>query len=180
MTNVPFDDIANFQDIESLNYFREAMADGADRSTVLQMLRTKSRDNARTPMQWTAEPGAGFSDATPWIQVNPNHTWLNAARQVQDPASIYHYYRRLIALRRSEPILVEGTFTLLEVEHEDLYAFRRELGGRGIEVFANLSDSVMTLTQADLGLGEILVDNYPDEELRAGRLAPWEARAYRR
>ena len=89
MTNVPFDDIDDFRDIESLRYYANAVGLGEDPATVLATLRRKSRDNARTPMQWTAQPAAGFTDGTPWIPVNPNHVWLNAAEQVGTAGSVY-------------------------------------------------------------------------------------------
>jgi oligo-1,6-glucosidase len=181
MTNVPFDDIACFRDIESLNYYEHATTElGLDRATVLETLRHMSRDNARTPMQWTGEPGAGFSDGEPWIDVNPNHVWLNADTQLDGRHSVYRFYRKLIGLRHSERVLVEGDFSLIETSHDDLYAFSRQLGEQRIEVYANLSDAVLTVPGPGLGLGEILVANYPPDERRGGRLAPWEARAYRR
>jgi oligo-1,6-glucosidase len=181
MTNVPFDDIADFRDIESLNYYRTATTEfGLDPPAVLATLRQKSRDNARTPMQWTSEAGAGFSAGTPWIPVNPNHAWLNAAAQAADPRSIYHYYRRLIALRRTEPAATRGDFELLEPAHETVYAFRRRLAGQGsLDVYANLSDTTAALPGA-LQPGPVLLGNYPEDERGPGELAPWEVRICRR
>ena len=86
---------------------------GQEPAAVLGALRAMSRDNARTPMQWTAEPGAGFTAATPWIGVNPNHDRVNAAAQIDDPNSIFAHYRRLIALRHSDPVVVHGDFRML-------------------------------------------------------------------
>jgi oligo-1,6-glucosidase len=131
-------------------------------------------------MQWTDDPGAGFSEATPWIPLNPNHAWLNAASQVDDPGSIYQYYRALIELRHSEPIIVRGDFTLLEVESETVYAFRRRLGDQVIDVVANLSSQQVPVGEDEWGTGGILIGNYPSDQRRAGALDPWEARAYRR
>jgi oligo-1,6-glucosidase len=181
MTNVPFDDIASFRDVESLNHY----ADQTQRlrvepRVVLDALRRSGRDNARTPMQWTGDPGAGFSDAPPWIPVNPNHCWLNAASQVDDPDSIYQYYRALIALRHSEPVVVSGDFTLLDVRSETVYAFRRRLGDQVIDVVANLSVERVTAASVDLGTDGILIGNYPSDRRLVGALEPWEARAYRR
>ena len=104
MTNVPFDDISALRDIESLNHYAAAVnLLGHDPAAVLDALRAMGRDNARTPMQWSAEPGAGFTAGTPWIGVNPNHETVNAAAQVDDPGSIFAHYRRLIALRHPTP-----------------------------------------------------------------------------
>ena len=181
MTNVPFDDIGSFRDIESLNYYENATTGfGIDPETVLATLRQKSRDNARTPMQWTAAPGAGFSTGTPWIPPNPNHVWLNAATQTADPRSIYHYYRRLIALRRAQPAITSGEFGLLDAAHETVYAFRRRLGGQSIEVYANLSDTAVSLEAIALEPDRILLGNYAEDERESARLGPWEVRIYRR
>jgi oligo-1,6-glucosidase len=180
MTNVPFDTIEDFRDIESLNYFRNATTvAGLDPSAVLATLRQKSRDNARTPMQWTSEAGAGFSSGTPWIPVNPNHVWLNAAAQTADPRSVYHYYRRLIALRRTDPVLTDGDFALLDATPETVYAFRRTLGEQRIEVYANLSNVEVSLKCAAPDRDRILLGNYPAEDADPVRLAPWEVRTFR-
>ncbi|HSV41467.1 MAG TPA: alpha-glucosidase [Nocardioidaceae bacterium] len=181
MTNVPFEDIDSFRDIESLNYFENATTHfGMDPSKVLGTLRQKSRDNARTPMQWSADPGAGFSEAPPWIPVNPNHVWINAADQYDDPSSIYGFYRALFSLRRSEPLLVEGRFRLLDVDHEQVYAFRRWIGNRRIDVYANLSDSEVSVDVRPLGPSQVLLGNYPVDRREPSQLAPWESRVYRR
>lgn len=181
MTNVPFDDIGDYRDIESLNYYRNATTTfGLDSATVLATLRQKSRDNARTPMQWTSGPAAGFSSGIPWIPVNPNHGWLNASRQRTDPGSVYHYYRRLIALRHSEPVITDGDFTLLPSVPDAVYAFRRRLGEQSVEVYANLSDVPVLLPGLAAGSDRLLLGNYPADAHESHQLAPWEARAYRR
>jgi oligo-1,6-glucosidase len=178
MTNVPFDDITDFRDIESLRYYANAMSLGEDPATVLATLRRKSRDNARTPMQWTAQPAAGFTDGTPWIPVNPNHTWLNAAEQVGTAGSVYEYYRALIALRHAEPIVVDGDFVLLHTEPVDVYAFRRSRDGQHLDVFANLSDETVLVDDIPGGTS-VLFGNYPADGLTPGMLAPWEVRICR-
>ncbi len=181
MTNVPFDSIDDFRDIESLNYYANATTEfGLDASAVLATVRQKSRDNARTPMQWTAEPGAGFSTVTPWIPVHPNHEWLNAATQRADPGSIYHYYRRLIALRHTEPVVTSGDFELIAAVPETVYAFRRRLGEQCLEVYANLSNAAVSLDEFDLASGRILLGNYPEHDRMSAQLAPWEVWACKR
>src|SRR3712207_1310250 len=120
MTNVPFTSLDDFRDIESLNYYRDAVGRGLSPETVLASLRRMSRDNARTPVQWTAGRAAGFTTGTPWLRVNPNHTWLNAEAERADPHSVYHHYRDLIALRHSEPVIVDGDFTLLLPDHPEV------------------------------------------------------------
>ena len=175
MTNVPFASIDDFRDIESLNHYRDAVARGQDPETVLESLRRTSRDNARTPMQWTGEPQAGFTTGTPWIEVNPNHTWLNAAAERDDPRSVYAHYRALIRLRHEDQTVVDGDFRMLLPDHQAVYAFERRLAGCCVTVFANLSDGEVDL---DLPAGEVVLHNLP-EPPAAGRLRPWEACVYR-
>jgi oligo-1,6-glucosidase len=186
MTNVPFDSIGDFRDIESLNHFREAVALGADPGDVLVALRRTSRDNARTPMQWTAGPHAGFTTGDPWLKVNPNHTWLNADAQQDDPTSVLNHYRALIHLRHHEPVVVDGDFTMLLPDHPAVYAFERRLDGVCLVVFANLSSRpVEGLLPSELLDAELLLGNLPgtpDGKLDGtldGTLRPWEARVYR-
>ena len=178
MTNLAFDDIADFRDLESLRYHEDAVAQGEDPETVMAALRRASRDNARTPMQWNALPGAGFTQGVPWIPVNPNHVWLNAAQDRAEPRSIYRFYQSLIALRYSEPAVVGGDFALLLPTHSQIYALRRTLDDEVIEVYVNLSDEPATAAGEDLGPRGLVLGNYRDHLSQT--LAPWEARAYRR
>jgi oligo-1,6-glucosidase len=181
MTNVPFDDISSFRDVESLNYYADQVGRlGADPAVVLDALRRSGRDNARTPMQWTGAPGAGFSDSEPWIPVHPNYVWLNAENQCGDPSSIYEYYKTLIALRHTESVIVRGDFALVDTDAETVYAFRRRLGDEALEVFANLSGDEVIVGGDELGTGGIIIGNYPASRRTVGMLAPWEVRAFRR
>jgi oligo-1,6-glucosidase len=182
MTNAQFDDLTAFRDIESSNHYRHAVdVLGHDPDEVLVDLRRASRDNARTPMQWTAGPQAGFSAGEPWLPANPNHTWLNADSQRGDPGSVLAHYRALIGLRHHEPTVVDGDFTLLEPNHPRLYAFERRLGDDCLAVYANLSDDPIAV---DLPQGweqwELLLGNLPPGQSSGGpRFAPWEARVLR-
>ena len=181
MTNVPFETIGSFRDLESLGYYATAVGTlGQDPAQIVATLRRKSRDNARTPMQWDGTPGGGFSTAVPWIAINPNHTWLNAASQTGDPHSIYSYYRTLIALRHSRPVIVDGGFAVIETGREQVYAFRRSLGDEHLEVYANLSDHPVSMDEIEPADGQVVLGNYEDSERAPDRLAPWEARVYRR
>ena len=140
MTNVPLSDISDFRDIESLNHFRDATALGADPEQVLAALRTMGRDNARTPMQWDASAHGGFTTGQPWIEANPNHVSINAEESLADPDSVFHHYRRLIALRHDEPVVAHGDFEMLLPDDPAVYAFtRRSLGDVELLVVANLS-----------------------------------------
>ena len=185
MTNAPFAGIEDFRDLESLNQYDTATAHGDSIEDVLVALRCKSRDNARTPMQWDDGPHAGFTGGEPWISVNPNHREINAAAQVDDPESVFAHYRQLIALRHTEQAVVDGDFEMLLPEHEQLYAFTRSCGGTVLLVVANLSaqdgvvaeiDDAAGWAAAELVLANSSVDGVP----RRLELGPWEARVYRR
>jgi oligo-1,6-glucosidase len=177
MTNVPFASITDFRDIESLNHYRVAVQElGMDPEEVLAALRRVSRDNARTPVQWDDTPQAGFTTGTPWIPVNPNHTWLNAAAQRDDPHSVLAHYRALIRLRHSDPVVVDGDFTMLHPDHPRLYAFERRLDDRRLAVYANLSDEPLEVA---LPRGaEVLLSNAAPAQRRPDHLGPWEAVVY--
>ena len=181
MTNAPFAGIDDYRDIESLNHYGEALAMGAGPDELLAALRAMSRDNARTPMQWDATEHAGFTDGEPWIAVNPNHTEVNAAASVADPDSVFHHYRELIELRKSEPAVAHGDLTMLLEDDPVVYAFTRRLGETELLVVANFSGEpvVPDLPAYDEWLaGDLLLGNVPGS---AGvELAAWEARVHRR
>jgi len=184
MTNTPFDGPDDFRDIESVNHYRLAVADGQDVASVLAALRLRSRDNARTPMHWDDSSAAGFTTGRPWIAVNPNHTEINARAQVDDPASVFAHYRAVIALRHSEPAVVDGDFTMLLPEDPTVYAFTRSLGATTLLVVANFSGETVQAPvpqAAQWAAAELVLGNYPDPDPAAGVpiLRPWEARVYR-
>ncbi|BBH16690.1 oligo-1,6-glucosidase [Nocardioides baekrokdamisoli] len=179
MTNMPFDSIADLRDVESLAYYAAAVdGSGADPAAAMAALRRQSRDNARTPMQWTGAAGAGFSDGTPWIAANPNHSWLNVAAQRDDPGSIYQHYKALIALRHSRSVLVMGGFRVIETGRDQIYAFARTWGDETVEVYANLSNSPISFDLASAGGRVLLLTNYHESDPESEALRPWEARVY--
>jgi oligo-1,6-glucosidase len=150
---------------------------------VLRALRVKSRDNARTPMQWDASPNAGFSTGTPWLPVNPNYPQINAAAQVADPGSVFAHYRRLVELRHIEPAVAYGVFTMLLPDSETVYAFTRRLGDVELLVAANFSAGTVRVELDDTGweTAELLVgDPPPAGHGLLSPLRPWEARVLRR
>jgi oligo-1,6-glucosidase len=185
MTNTAFADLGAFRDIESINFAAFARAAGLDESVTLTALRAMSRDNARTPVQWDAEPNAGFTTGTPWIPVNPNHREINAADQWADPGSVLHHYRALIALRHAEPAVVHGDFTMLVPDHPTVYAFTRRLDAVELLVLANFSDDPVDVPVPDAGgwdAAELLSTSVPDAPATPGSapLRGWEARLLRR
>lgn len=170
MTDMPFTSVDELRDIESLNFVAEALADDADAlPRVMERIRRIGRDNARTPVQWDAGPAAGFTTGQPWIAVNPNHVSINAAAQRDDPASIYSFYRELIALRHREPLVVTGDFEVLS-SIPPVVAFARTAGVEALEVRANLSSLEV---EAPRARGVRVLGNYPDQA-PTGRLRPWE------
>ena len=181
MTNVRFDSIDDYRDLESLNHYREAVDEfDLDPGSVLAGVQTMSRDNARTPMQWDATEQAGFTTGTPWLPVNPNHRQINVAADRAAEKSVFRFYQRLIALRHENPVVALGSFTLLEPEHERLYAFTRTLGEETLLVVANASDEPLDAPlPVDVSGAELILGNYPDDAVAAAALRPWEARLYR-
>lgn len=179
MTNMPFRSIADFRDIESLNHYAEATARGVAPAEVVAGMRAASRDNARTPMQWSAAPHAGFTSGTPWIAVNPNHVHLNAEAQRGVDGSVFEHYRRLIALRREDAVVVHGSFERVDADDPLVFAFVRRLGRRWLAVVANLSGdprrNELTVTYG--ARGELFLRNTGTGS--APELGPWEVRVYR-
>jgi oligo-1,6-glucosidase len=186
MTNVSFPSIDDYRDIETLNMYRGVVEErGADPQAVLEVIHAKSRDNARTPMQWDASPNAGFSSGRPWLAVNPNYETINVAADRAAPDSIFAYYQRLIRLRKAHPIIVHGAYDLLLDAHEQIYAFTRTLGDERWLVILNFSadtpvfalPTVIAFASHDLVISNYAVD--PAEDIRRLTLRPYEARVYR-
>ena len=170
MTNVPFAALEDFRDIESINAYHELTESGqVSPEDMMRFLRYKSRDNARTPMQWDDSENAGFTEGTPWIMVNPNYKEINAKEQLARPDSVFHFYQKLIRLRKEREIIPYGEYELLLPEDPDLYVYTRALGEQKLLVICNFrkEEKAFTLPEGfDPGMGEILIGNYPDRELQ--------------
>jgi len=181
MTNAHFTSLGSYRDIESLRHAAQSRLLGhLGDDQVLAGLAAMSRDNARTPVQWDASPNAGFTTGTPWIAVNPNYQAINARAERDDPASVFHYYRRLIALRHDEPVVQVGDFTMLLPEHPHVYAFTRSLNESRLLVLGNFcGDCQQVDLRPHLGSAtELVIGNYQAPALPLeGRvsLRPWEA-----
>jgi oligo-1,6-glucosidase len=187
MANAPFAAIADYRDIQALNFYADAAARGdVDLAALLVAMTRMSRDQGRTPVQWDASPGAGFTSGTPWIAINPDHVEVNAATQVSDPGSVYEHYRQLIALRHTDPVVTEGDFELLVPDHLAIWAFLRRTESAELLVAANFSADVATVSlPLDDGwaAAEVVLANLPGEPLRAlpdTELRPWESVVWRR
>jgi oligo-1,6-glucosidase len=185
MTNAHFTSLEEYEDVESLNFASEALARGVPKEQVLRSLAAKSRDNARTPVQWDDSPHAGFTAGTPWLPVNPNYTQISAARQTGDPGSVFSHYRALIALRHTHDVVVHGDYRLLLPDDEQVFAYVRSLhrgGPDGVRllVVANLSSRPATVDLGnDMGLlaGERLLGTHPtSRDSQPLTLVPWESR----
>jgi oligo-1,6-glucosidase len=175
MTNAGFASIDQYRDIETLNYWSEAVATGYTEEDLLPGVLHSSRDNARTPMQWTPGGNAGFTSGTPWIGLAPNWPYVNAEAERADPHSVFHFYRRLIELRHAEPIVVDGDFELLLPDDPAVFAYRRTLHDGSLTVVANWSTGVVPLPA---GIhGDVVLAN--DQTAGDDELGPWEARVYR-
>ncbi len=176
MTNAPFPSISDFRDVESLNAYRELTQSGVmPPERMLECLRYKSRDNARTPMQWSAAPGAGFSDAEPWIGLNPNYLHINAEEQLHREDSVFHFYQALIRLRHAHEIIVYGGYHLLLPDDPQVFAYTRTLNGQTLLVVCNLTgaEAKVQLPQA---ANPVLISNCPDTHTSQQMLLrPWEA-----
>ena len=186
MTNVAFESIDDYRDIETLNMYRELVEEqGVDPQLALAVVHARSRDNARTPMQWDDSPQAGFTTGTPWIKVNPNYPAINVEQALADPNSVFHYYRQLIRLRRENPIMVYGTYDLILDDHQQIYAFTRTLDDDRLLVILNFSgDAPVFELPAGLSFSgkRLLIGNYEvdeAEEIDRVALRPYEARVYR-
>ena len=185
MTNVKFDSISDYRDIETVNMYKDYVEErGTDRHVVLPKIYAKSRDNARTPVQWDDSKNAGFTTGTPWIKVNPNYKEINAKQALADPNSLFYYYQKLIQLRKEKPIVVQGSYDLILDEHQEIYAFMRTLEDERLLVILNFAKHRPVFALPDsvsFSNKELLISNYPVdpvEDIRRLNLRPYEARVY--
>lgn len=148
MTNAGFTDIDQYRDLETLNFHRIQTSQGVSEADFMAGARANSRDNARTPMQWSDAENAGFTTGTPWISVNRNYRDINTEKDKKDRGGVFHHYKRLIALRREHAVIRHGTFTLQLADHESLFAYERRLGDVKLAVIANMSGKTVPLPHA--------------------------------
>lgn len=199
MTNAHFTRLDQYRDLETLNAYRQRVEEAQVQTaeSIMDAFAKRSRDNARTPMQWDDSAYAGFMDADaavgPWISVNPNHDAINAAAEVNDPDSVYAFYQRLIALRHENPVVAAGDWELVDADSEQVYAFTRTLGGERLLVMVNMTADETAvpaesaaLLPADPTADAVVIGTYDAPagdgydaahavaSLTAGTLAPWE------
>ena len=178
MTNIEFNTIDDFADIEAVNMYKERIAAGCDRESVLRSLRAKARDNARTPMQWNNSENAGFTQSKPWYRVNPNYSQINVENALADENSVFYCYQKLIKLRRENPIMVYGDYALLLPDDENIYAYTRTYQDKTWLVICNFYKNSVEFSLN--GTGKVLISNYENSctDLKNGRLRPYEAVIY--
>ncbi len=182
MCNAYFDKLEDYRDIESINAYHELTEQcGVSHEEMMGYLKRISRDNARTPMQWDDSKNAGFTTGTPWLKVNSNYPEVNAKAQVNDPDSVFSYYKKLIRLRHENEIIVYGDYELLEAESEETFIYKRTYENEHLMVLCNFADHEVSVTDAVMEQipdgAEKLITNYADD--MGQTLRPYEAKVYR-
>ena len=186
MTNMRFSNLSECDDIEEKNIYVDLVTDAKvyTHDQMMDIISRKGRDNARTPMQWDSSENAGFTTGTPWISVNENYKKINAAAQVNDPDSIFSYYKELIELRHQMEIIVYGVYKSKAIEHPDVFAYTRTLGDEKLFVVCNFREQEMDFTLEDGFTGDekVLISNYDDvvKTENGIYLRPYEAKVFYR
>ena len=179
MTNVKYE-LEEYRDIELFGMYKERRAQGYTHEELMESIYAKTRDNARTPMQWDTTEQAGFTTGKPWMKVNPNYTEINAAEQVDCEDSIFNYYRKLIQLRKELPVLTDGKFTMLDMDHNQIFAYLRDNGEDKLLVVCNFYGNTVDYAVSEKAENlELLIGNYTEENMQSDVLRPYEARIYR-
>lgn len=177
MTNALYA-IEDYRDIETRNMYRERLHKGYDEADIIASIHAKGRDNARTPMQWDASENAGFTQGIPWLRVNPNYKEINAASQLHDENSVFACYKKLIRLRKTWDVFVDGTFRMLLEDDENFFAYQRENAFRKLLVICNFFGCTLEYPlETDWENMELLIGNYDSIE-RPEIFRPYEARMY--
>ncbi|OMF32994.1 alpha-glucosidase [Paenibacillus sp. FSL H8-0259] len=177
MTNYPIQDISEAQDIEAINMYHERIGQGYAKEAIIHSINVKGRDNARTPMQWDVTRNAGFTAGEPWLPVHPNYKEINMEANLKDPDSVFHCYRKLIELRKNNPIVVWGDFELVTGVPDQVFMYFRRYEGQTWLVTANFSGEPITLELQELGQAGFIIGNYPrdDVDFKQLQLQPYEA-----
>ncbi len=186
MTNCAFERIEEHRDVATLNMYQQLLALGYAEEDIFPAIQRRSRDNARTPMQWDDSPNAGFTTGKPWIKVNPNYKEINAKQAVEDPDSVYNYYKKLFSIRRHNRVLVYGDYQPVLPDSEDVYAYLRTMDGEQVFIIGSFRKRPLEVdvsTEVKLGADrELLLSNYPsspDQDNGIIHLEPYETRVYR-
>ena len=177
MVNIRFDNIEDYNDVDTRNKYEQLKNAGGDLKAFLENKKQTSRENGRTPFQWDATANGGFTTGKPWLKVNPNFTEINAAAQEKDPNSVLNYYRKLVKIRKASPVLQYGKYTLLDHDNPNVFAYTRELDGKKVVVLLNFTDKEAAF---DLGFSTknttLILGNYPStKSFKSNTLRPYES-----
>jgi oligo-1,6-glucosidase len=179
MYNIKFENIEDYRDIETLNYYKKLQNEGGDLQYFLSGQKISARDNGRTPFQWDNSKNAGFTNGTPWLKVNPNYKTLNVAAEEKDPNSTLNYFRKLVKLRKALPELVYGKYEVIDRSNEKVYAYTRTLNGKKILVLLNFSTSKpkFDIPKTTGNTLNVLINNVSALSVKKNTvtLEPWQA-----
>ncbi|GAY72246.1 glycoside hydrolase family 13 protein [Lentilactobacillus kosonis] len=177
MTNNHFAKVSEYEDLEVLNMYHDVVDTQhiVDPDQFMKWIADRSRDNARTPMQWDDGKNAGFTDATPWYQLNPNYPEINVKRALEDKDSVYYYYQKLIKLRHNSELIRYGTYELLDSDDIEVFAYKRHYNGQTLLVISNFTAKEVSRDYGQANADELLISNYADQ---ADNFRPYETRAY--
>ncbi len=185
MTNVKYESIDEYDDIESVNYYYDKIENGYTHDEMMEAIWKNGRDNARTPIQWNDSENAGFTKGEPWLKVNPNYKDVNVNKALEDEGSIFYYYKKLIKLRKENDIIVYGDYKLLLEDNDKIFAYTRSLDREKILVIVNFLEEEAEFNlpeDIDFNEKELLISNYEvakEESIDNLNLRPYEARVYR-
>jgi oligo-1,6-glucosidase len=178
MSNIKFDDIADYRDIETTNWYNLIKKEGGDLNEFIQSHKITARDNGRTPIQWDETPNAGFTTGTPWLKVNPNYSTINVKAAESDPNSCLHYFRELVNLRKQNEAFVYGNYTLLEADNPDTYTFTRQLNDEQFLIILNFTAApAQSNHRINLATAKMLTCNYSTPPTGT-TIRPFEALVY--
>jgi oligo-1,6-glucosidase len=177
MINIRFDNIEDYNDVDTRNKYEQLKNGGGDLKAFLENKKQTSRENGRTPFQWDATANGGFTTGKPWLKVNPNYAEINAVAQEKDPNSVLNYYRKLVKIRKASPILKYGKFTLLDHDNPNVFAYIRQLEGKKVLILLNFTGKDASF---DLGFSTkhttLILGNYPNKSLlTSNTLRPYES-----
>jgi oligo-1,6-glucosidase len=178
MTNAHFTDLSQYEDIESLAAYHQLVDREhlVDHDTMMRYLATKSRDNARTPMQWDRSQNAGFTDGEPWLSVNANYQTINAQDELEDTDSVFYYYQKLIQLRHHSDLIVYGDYQELDPDDHEVFAYQRHYRGKTLLVISNFTARELTRDYGQAAAQKKLIGNYDDD--LGVTLRPYETKVY--
>ncbi|CUU45978.1 glycoside hydrolase family 13 protein [Clostridium beijerinckii] len=185
MTNVRFESLEDYKDIETLNMYNERKKQGYTHENIMLSIYTKGRDNARTPMQWDDSQNAGFTSGQPWLKVNPNYKEINAESQLKDENSIFNYYKKLIKIRKSNSVVVYGKYNLILEENKEIFAYTRTLENEMLLVICNFTGNETEFVlerKLEFKSKELLISNYnvnENDSIDSIELKPYESRIYK-